>query len=92
MLRCHFTASMSKILTVKRYNLSKKSLLSPQKTHSTRPYLELFAFTSPLWFGNNHTYYFLSLSGAVIKVPLILLAFTSRFINVQRGLCGPAKC
>lgn len=39
----------------------------------------------PLWF-YNHTDSFLSLSGVVIeKVPLILLALTSRLINVQAG-------
>lgn len=45
-----------------------------------------FTFMIPLWFYNNHTYYFPRLSGAVIEeVPLILLAFAGRFINVRRG-------
>lgn len=45
----------------------------------------------PLWFCANHAYYFLSLSGTVIeKVPLILLAFMSRFINVWGS--KPGKC
>lgn len=77
-----FMVSLSHILTGKRYHLSKK-LYFLEKLNFT--IFRWSSFMIPLWF-YNHTDPFLSLSGVVIeKVPLILLALSSRLINVQAG-------
>lgn len=74
--------SLSHILMGKRYHLSKMSCFLEKLNFTI---FRWSSFTIPQWF-YNHTDSFLSLSGVVIeKVPLILLALTSRLINVQAG-------
>lgn len=83
-LRHQCTVSVSKVsATGKRYRPSKRAYYLLEVSFNVTIF-GAFAFTIPLWFCTNHTYYFRSLLGAVIeKVPLISLACTRRFINVQ---------
>lgn len=96
-----FTVSVSKVsATGKRYSLSRRAYYLPEASFNVTIF-GAFAFMSPLWFAL--TALIISVASqwlSLKKVPLILLASSRRFINVQgavqtrevfsqRGLLAP---